>query len=284
VSKRIKGSTGAARPPKRVIEAPRESGYRHLVWRFGRLDYEGQFACQTLDLADIPDLERELQAFQREPIHSLRQRHWLKYIPGDEMTSDGRKRLAEVSEQEDGLWQLDLQRNKWRIWGYFEDPEFYFLWWDGGHAVATGRSRRRRSQRAAPPENTHIPVRYPRMSTNLRRLVEQTTRLGHPAARVAALLAASPASLADACSSNGFQELRLTKVQRVAKPLGPSLSLDAPALFAHDPSVVPRMTRRANTLAALAGNCHPRFRRRAHGVLRGGPQPHLSREGAEHER
>ena len=145
MSKRIKGSTGSAHPTKRVIEPPPEHRDHHLVWRFGRLDHEGQFACQTLDSADVPDLEQELVRFQDEPIHSLRRKHWLKFVPIDEMTAEGRRRLAKVNQQEDGLWQLHLQRNKWRIWGYFEEPEFFFLWWDSDHGVAIGKSRRRRS-------------------------------------------------------------------------------------------------------------------------------------------
>lgn len=61
------------------------------------------------------------------------------------MTVDGRRRLAKINKQEDGLWQLHLKHKKWRVWGYFEDPEFFFLWWDSDHAVATGKSRKRKS-------------------------------------------------------------------------------------------------------------------------------------------
>ena len=145
MSKRIKGSTGSAKPKKRVIEEPATPSDGHLVWRFGRLDHFGRFACQTLAGADVPALEQELVAFQSEPIWSLRRKHWLKFVPASDMTPDGQTGLSAINPQEDGLWQLHLHRYKWRIWGYFEDPEFFFLWWDSDHAVATGKSRNRRS-------------------------------------------------------------------------------------------------------------------------------------------
>jgi hypothetical protein len=95
--------------------------------------------------ADVPGLERELVAFQDEPIWSLRKKNWLKFVPGEDMTHDGQRRLTEVNPQEEGLWQLHLGQNKWRVWGYFEEPEFFFLWWDSNHGAATGKSRRRSS-------------------------------------------------------------------------------------------------------------------------------------------
>lgn len=143
----VKGDTGPRKPKKRVTTPPEiaEPSLRYLVWRFGRLDHGGRFGCQQLVQVDAPRLERELVAFQSEPIWSLRRKRWLKFVPVADMTPDGQRRLAEVSEQEDGLWQLHLARDKWRVWGYFEDPEFFFLWWDNEHGVATGRSRSRRA-------------------------------------------------------------------------------------------------------------------------------------------
>ena len=142
---RVKGNTGRARPTKRVIDAPpSETPERYLVWRFGRLDHDGKFASLTLARSDVPDLERELVAFQDESIDALLKRRWLKFVPVSDMTRDGQQRFGEINKQEEGLWQLHLGRNKWRVWGYFERPEFFFLWWDSEHAVATGKSRNRR--------------------------------------------------------------------------------------------------------------------------------------------
>ncbi len=61
------------------------------------------------------------------------------------MTPKGQKALGEVSEQEEGLWQLHLGRNKWRIWGHYKEPEFFFLFWDPDHEIATGKSRHRKT-------------------------------------------------------------------------------------------------------------------------------------------
>lgn len=145
--KRVKGNTGKARPTKQIAEAPAVSlpSARHLVWRFGRLDHTTSFSCQTLLRADAEELERELAEFQDETIPALKSKRWLKYINRREMTPDGRSALAEVSQDEEGLWQLHLKRHKWRIWGYFDDPEFFFVFWDCDHNIATGKSRTRSS-------------------------------------------------------------------------------------------------------------------------------------------
>ncbi len=124
--------------------APEPTKYGHLVWRFGRLDHATQFNCQQLLAADSAELETELEVFQDEPIYMLKRKRWLKFIPVAEMTAKGQKALGEVNEQEEGLWQLHLLRHRWRIWGYFEDPEFYFLFWDLATTSPPGESRRRR--------------------------------------------------------------------------------------------------------------------------------------------
>jgi hypothetical protein len=143
--KRVKGNTGKSKATKKVTQSPSPpADQRYLIWRFGRLDYGGLFACRTLAPVDAPGLEQELVVFQQHPIYKLLEHNWLKFISTEEMTADGRKRLLEVNPQESGLWQLHLHRDKWRIWGYYEPPEFCFLWWDSTHGVATGRSRSRK--------------------------------------------------------------------------------------------------------------------------------------------
>ena len=108
MSKRIRGGTGPAKPKKRVTTAPAvvapSAGY--LIWRFGRLDHGGEFGCQTLLHADVKGLESELEAFQRDPIYSLQRKGWLKFVRAEDMTHAGRQRLANISKQENGLWQL----------------------------------------------------------------------------------------------------------------------------------------------------------------------------------
>lgn len=146
-NRNVKGSTGKARAAKRVTQPPPETPkYRYLVWRFGRLDHKTGFSCGTLLRTDVRELERELAILQKEPISSLVKKRWLKFIGANEMTPNGRQALAEASnKQEEGLWQLHLKRYKWRIWGYFEEPEFFFLFWDAGHEIATGKSRHRKA-------------------------------------------------------------------------------------------------------------------------------------------
>ncbi len=146
MKRQVKGKTGPTKPTKKVPKGPpSEPSDRYLVWRFGKMDWNGDFGCDKLGLVDAPELEQELAAFQAEPIWSLRKKNWLKFISVQDMTTEGRQRLAEVNQQEDGLWQLHLNRYKWRVWGYFEDPEFSFVWWDSDHGVATGKSRNRKT-------------------------------------------------------------------------------------------------------------------------------------------
>jgi hypothetical protein len=143
--KRVKGNTGKATAAKQVTEPPDSAApsSKHLVWRFGRLDHETEFGCHTLLSTDVRALEKELEVFQEEPIWRLRALDWLKFIPIDEMTPAGQAALVRVNKQESGLWQLHLHSERWRIYGYFRDPEYYFLWWDGEKKVATGKSRKR---------------------------------------------------------------------------------------------------------------------------------------------
>lgn len=150
--KRIRGTRASRHATKRVTEEPgiTTPSQDRLVWRFGRLDHDGDFGWHTLELCDVKGLEREITSFQEIPIQELLRLDWLKFIPAKDMTMDGRNRLVEISSEgsdDEGLWQLHLHRDKWRVWGYFDDPEFSFLWWDKHHAVATGASRRTRKRR-----------------------------------------------------------------------------------------------------------------------------------------
>lgn len=146
MAKQVRGGGTTVKVAKKVSSEPQpEHADRYLVWRFGRLDHEGTFACGTLDPSHVANLEHELTQFQSEPIWSLRKKKWLKFVPASDMTAAGQGRLSEINDQEDGLWQLHLTRDKWRVWGYFDDPEFFFVWWDSGHAVATGKSHNRKA-------------------------------------------------------------------------------------------------------------------------------------------
>jgi hypothetical protein len=141
-----RGRTAPTRRARRVeLSAPLpEPTNRYLNWRFGRLDHDGRFSCRTLARLteeELKILERHLLTFQATPIWELEKEHVLKFIGTRDMTPAGRERLAVVSPQENGLWQLRVPHDKWRIWGYFENPDFTFLWWDGLHEVAVGRSR-----------------------------------------------------------------------------------------------------------------------------------------------
>jgi hypothetical protein len=118
----------------------------HIVWRFGRLDKEGEFGWQNLSEDCLVDLERELEEFQSRPLSVLRRElKWLKYIGSTEMAPAAQKRLSQIANKETGLWQLHLGHDRWRVWGYFEDPEYYFVWWDPDHLVCPGKYRRHRN-------------------------------------------------------------------------------------------------------------------------------------------
>jgi hypothetical protein len=107
------------------------------------LEHDGDFGWQKLTVGCADILEKEVCVFQETPIHELRSKKWLKFIPISDMKIPAQNRLRRISKQQDGLWQLHLHHDKWRIWGYYEEPNFAFLWWDPDHGVATGASRRR---------------------------------------------------------------------------------------------------------------------------------------------
>jgi hypothetical protein len=147
--KQVRGRSAPTRATKRVtreaLPDTETTPNKFLVWRFGQLDHEGEFGWQKLEPAQVQELEEEMVIFQQTPIYELIRLRWLKFIGTSEMTIAGQTRLATVSPQEDGLWQLHLQRHLWRIWGYYEEPEFTFLWWDSRHEVCVGASRHRRT-------------------------------------------------------------------------------------------------------------------------------------------
>lgn len=111
----------------------------------GRLDKDGLFSWLKLEPGDVAQLENELVAFEERTLAELRRLRWLKLIPLDDMTVKGQSRLQEISDEKEGLWQLHLAYGKWRIWGYFEDPAFYIVWWDPNHDVCTGKSVKRKA-------------------------------------------------------------------------------------------------------------------------------------------
>lgn len=122
-----------------------EESDRHLSWRFEGVDYGGTWGWLNLQSSDAKDLNAELVQFEREQIYVLKRRRWLKFIPMKDMRPGVEDRLREIGREDEGLWQLHLSRNKWRVWGFYEEPVFYILWWDSRHDVCTGRSRQRRS-------------------------------------------------------------------------------------------------------------------------------------------
>lgn len=108
------------------------------------MDFEGTWGWAKLVSVDCERLHQELQAFEDETLAFLKQRRWLKLIPPQDMTQGAVRRLRELGRDDpEGLWQLHLAHDKWRVWGFLEEPLFYVLWWDPDHSVATGKSRSR---------------------------------------------------------------------------------------------------------------------------------------------
>lgn len=110
------------------------------------MDLDGDFSWLGLTSECVAELEQELATFERKSIDELRRLRWLKHIPVREMTVDAQRRLRAISAELEGLWQLHLSRHRWRVWGWFEDPMFYVVWWDPNHNVCTGNSRKRRAE------------------------------------------------------------------------------------------------------------------------------------------
>jgi hypothetical protein len=148
VAKRVKGRRGR-RPPKRVLkpaepEVPAKPV--RLTWGLAQVDFDGEWGWRKLVGEDCERLHREMDAFESEQLVTLRKKRWVKLIPPKDMVNDAQKRLKEIGRDDpEGLWQLHLAHNKWRVWGFLEDSTFYVLWWDPDHSVATGKSRTRSS-------------------------------------------------------------------------------------------------------------------------------------------
>lgn len=143
--KRVKGRKD--RPTKRVLKpvervAPPDRD--RLTWRLAQIDFDGEWGWANLASGDCQRLHQEMDAFESEKLATLRQKKWVKVIPPKDMVNAARKRLREIGRDDpEGLWQLHLGHNKWRVWGFLEGSTFYVLWWDPDHSVATGKSRTR---------------------------------------------------------------------------------------------------------------------------------------------
>lgn len=136
-------------PKKRVPDDAGPPKPDYIVWRMGRLIKAGDFSWLDLDTGLIAALESELVEFETRPLHELKQLKWLKFIESDEFTPKGQKAFDRISDKRmggdtEGLWQLHLATGRWRIWGHFEDPMFFMVWWDPEHEACTGKSVSRR--------------------------------------------------------------------------------------------------------------------------------------------
>lgn len=137
-------------PKKRVPADAGPPKPDYLVWRLGRLNKEGAFSWLDLSPDAIAALETELVEFENRPLHELKNLRWLKFIEAEEFTPKGRRAFSEIADKRmggdtEGLWQLHLATSRWRIWGHFEDPMFYVVWWDPDHDACTGKSVKRRN-------------------------------------------------------------------------------------------------------------------------------------------
>ncbi len=146
--KKVKRKAPKKRASKRVLHAAASEpgdGERHIAWRMGQIDFTSEWGWQNLDPADAEELKQELVVFEREPLRTLKDKRWVKFIPTKDMEHRAAERLHELERDEEGLWQLHLSRHKWRVWGFLEDASFHIFWWDPEHNVCTGHSRTRRS-------------------------------------------------------------------------------------------------------------------------------------------
>jgi hypothetical protein len=150
VGKRIRGKERLRRKAaKRVPSAkpPDPSGELFIGWRFEQIDFESEWGWRTMSPACTERLRQELVTFEKEPLRTLKDKRWVKFIPIREMVYGAKDRLEEIGRDDEGLWQLHLGYDKWRVWGFLDEGSgaFYFLWWDPDHGVATGKCRNRQS-------------------------------------------------------------------------------------------------------------------------------------------
>lgn len=134
-----KGTEPVASKTPRIAASPIES--ETLVWRFTRMDLDGQWSWTALTPKHARDVHGKCCQFETMRASELFGSGGNKLIPIERLCGDAQKRLREIDADDlDGLWELRLG-GKPRIWGARSEHAFDLIWWDPEHTVCPSQLR-----------------------------------------------------------------------------------------------------------------------------------------------
>lgn len=117
-------------------DADRDWSNDPISWHFRYLDYGGPFGWDACEVAHLKKaIMDRVRSFETMTWRELRDRDLLHTFQLDRVSSEARRRLLEI-EQDDvaALVSLRVEKRR-RIWGIQDRLYFRVLWWDPEHQV-----------------------------------------------------------------------------------------------------------------------------------------------------
>ncbi|MCW2756026.1 MAG: hypothetical protein JWQ32_3437 [Marmoricola sp.] len=112
-----------------------------LSWRIGSIDAQHtSWGWVSLDMQTLGYIRTKLAAFETMTWNELQgAKH--KFIPVENLSSDAKKRLAEIKRDDvDGLYELRFSGVE-RLWGTRIGDVMQIVWWDPQHEVCPSSLR-----------------------------------------------------------------------------------------------------------------------------------------------
>ncbi len=124
----------APNPAKRTFGQPPEVEDRCPAWRLQSIDLDGPFSCRNVAAETLLWIVQRLGKFESiswEKLHETGS-HAIRV---DALSSDARRRLTEIRQDDlDEVYSLRMQ-GKERIFGIRDRRILRILWWDPEHLV-----------------------------------------------------------------------------------------------------------------------------------------------------
>ncbi|KJU85359.1 hypothetical protein MBAV_002442 [Candidatus Magnetobacterium bavaricum] len=135
-------SPSVKKKPARDLSLSIESKSKNPVWRFGMVDFEGQWGWENLNrVDDFKLIQGKLKNFETMTWGEIEKKLIKKGTPQnhsiqvEKICKDAQDRLKEIKmDDRDELYSLRFS-GKERLWGVREGEILYILWWDPYHTV-----------------------------------------------------------------------------------------------------------------------------------------------------
>lgn len=113
---------------------------KYPVWRFGKIDFEGNWGFGNLEKSNFKEILAKLKSFESMTWGEIerkvdkggqRQNH---EMPKEKVCNEAQDRLKKLNLDKFDLYQLRFS-GKERLWGIRTAEILNILWWDPNHTV-----------------------------------------------------------------------------------------------------------------------------------------------------